>query len=152
MFDPTVGFEKIHPKEIDRIIVRRNDVVGKKEGVIGNPQEDATGLALSGGGIRSATFNLGIIQALQRHDVFKYIDYLSTVSGGGYIGSCLTWCMSKLRLEKPFGVKREDHSQTGGKVLAWLRNYGNYLAPGFGANIWILAGAVLTGTLSTCSS
>lgn len=48
------------------------------------------GLALSGGGIRSATFNLGIIQALYRSNLFSRLDYLSTVSGGGYIGSCLS--------------------------------------------------------------
>ena len=49
------------------------------------------GLALSGGGIRSATFSLGVLQALAKHDVLKKMDYLSTVSGGGYIGSSLSW-------------------------------------------------------------
>ncbi len=52
------------------------------------------GLALSGGGIRSATFNLGILQALSRLGVLPYVDYLSTVSGGGYIGSCLSSLLS----------------------------------------------------------
>jgi len=49
-----------------------------------------SGIALSGGGIRSATFNLGVLQALASLDVLKEFDYLSTVSGGGYIGSWLT--------------------------------------------------------------
>ena len=44
-----------------------------------------SGLALSGGGIRSATFNLGVLQALNRFRVLGF-DYLSTVSGGGYTG------------------------------------------------------------------
>lgn len=48
------------------------------------------GLALSGGGIRSATFNLGLLQALAELRLLSRIDYLSTVSGGGYIGSWLT--------------------------------------------------------------
>jgi hypothetical protein len=48
--------------------------------------QDLVGLALSGGGVRSASFNLGLIQALDRHGVFAQIDYLSTVSGGGFIG------------------------------------------------------------------
>ena len=48
------------------------------------------GLALSGGGIRSATFNLGILQALARHKLLRRVDYLSTVSGGGYIGGWFT--------------------------------------------------------------
>lgn len=51
--------------------------------------EDDVGLALSGGGIRSATFCLGLLRALGRAGKIPYIDYLSTVSGGGYIGSFL---------------------------------------------------------------
>jgi predicted acylesterase/phospholipase RssA len=47
------------------------------------------GLALSGGGIRSATFNLGLLQALFKFNFLKKVDYLSTVSGGGYIGTFL---------------------------------------------------------------
>jgi hypothetical protein len=48
------------------------------------------GLAFSGGGIRSATFNLGVIQGLARHCLLSRFDYLSTVSGGGYIGGWLS--------------------------------------------------------------
>jgi hypothetical protein len=48
------------------------------------------GLAFSGGGIRSATFNLGLLQSLCNQGVLENVDYLSTVSGGGYIGSCMT--------------------------------------------------------------
>ena len=46
----------------------------------------SSGLALSGGGVRSAAFCLGALQALNEADVLKKVDYLSTVSGGGYIG------------------------------------------------------------------
>src|SRR4051812_5101251 len=65
------------------------------------------GLTLSGGGIRSATFSLGVLQALAKASapplvdgaagesaaktpLLKIFDYLSTVSGGGYIGSFFT--------------------------------------------------------------
>lgn len=49
-------------------------------------------LCLSGGGIRSASFGLGVIGALARRGVLGKFDYLSTVSGGGYVGSWLsTW-------------------------------------------------------------
>jgi len=48
------------------------------------------GLAFSGGGIRSATFNLGMIQALAECRLLSKFHYLSTVSGGGYIGSWLS--------------------------------------------------------------
>src|ERR1700754_5168245 len=44
-----------------------------------------SGICFSGGGIRSATFNLGILQGLATIDRLKCFDYLSTVSGGGYI-------------------------------------------------------------------
>ncbi len=47
------------------------------------------GLSLSGGGIRSASFNLGVLQALAQQKLISNLDYLSTVSGGGYIGSWL---------------------------------------------------------------
>jgi hypothetical protein len=52
------------------------------------------GLALSGGGLRSATLNLGVLQALARRRVLPQFDYLSTVSGGGYIGCALSSLLS----------------------------------------------------------
>lgn len=52
--------------------------------------EPYVGLALSGGGIRSATFALGVLEALKDYRLLKRIDYLSTVSGGGFIGSWLS--------------------------------------------------------------
>lgn len=52
-------------------------------------QAPAIGVALSGGGIRSATFSLGLLQALAEHKRLPHVDYLSTVSGGGYAGSFL---------------------------------------------------------------
>lgn len=56
----------------------------------GGPIMNATALAFSGGGIRSATFCLGISQVLARRKLFKEFDYMSTVSGGGYFGSFLS--------------------------------------------------------------
>src|SRR4029434_5745535 len=47
-------------------------------------------LCFSGGGIRSATFGLGVLQALARSGLLPRFDYLSTVSGGGYLGSWLS--------------------------------------------------------------
>jgi hypothetical protein len=54
------------------------------------PGHDAVGLALSGGGIRSATFCLGVVQVLAKRGLLEDVDFLSTVSGGGYTGSFLT--------------------------------------------------------------
>ena len=57
------------------------------------PDADAAslvGLAISGGGIRSATFNLGLLQAFAQLGVLRQVNYLSTVSGGGYVGGFWT--------------------------------------------------------------
>lgn len=58
-------------------------------------RDNLTGICISGGGIRSATLGLGMIQAFIREGVMKRFDYMSTVSGGGYIGSCLSSLLSK---------------------------------------------------------
>lgn len=64
---------------------------------IGEPvsRDNLTGICISGGGIRSATLGLGMIQAFIRAGVMKRFDYMSTVSGGGYIGSCLSSLLSR---------------------------------------------------------
>ena len=49
-----------------------------------------TALALSGGGIRSSTLNLGIVQVLDKIGLFQCLDYISTVSGGGYLGGSIS--------------------------------------------------------------
>src|SRR4029450_6899947 len=50
---------------------------------------DGLGFGLSGGGIRSPTFCLGVFQALAEATLMRRIDFVSTVSGGGYFGSFL---------------------------------------------------------------
>ena len=89
-----------------------------------------TGLAFSGGGIRSATFNLGILQALAELKLLRQFDYLSCVSGGGYIGGWLSAfihrkCEGKVELA-------EEQLKTGGEenpAIRFLRSYSNYLTP-----------------------
>lgn len=54
-----------------------------------NPCNDLVGLALSGGGMRSGVFSLGVVQALARHQFLEDVDYMSTVSGGAYLGASL---------------------------------------------------------------
>ncbi len=66
------------------------------------PRDSLIGLAFSGGGIRSATFNLGVIQALARARLLHYFDYISTVSGGGYIGS---WLMAWMHHQQ-IGIRK----------------------------------------------
>ncbi len=67
-----------------------SDPTELKKYELGNENEITVGLALSGGGIRSASFALGVVQAFIEQEeknikmpFNKLFDYLSTVSGGG---------------------------------------------------------------------
>lgn len=64
-------------------------------------EAELTALCFSGGGIRSATFGLGIVQALANNSLLSKFDYLSTVSGGGYLGS---WLSAWILREKIFST------------------------------------------------
>jgi hypothetical protein len=104
------------------------------------------GLAISGGGIRSATFALGVLQAVAHFKLLRRIDYLSTVSGGGYIGSWLSaWLrreQSVANVELQLAPSRVDESDAARRPLPpgfvvddepetihHLRAYSDYLAP-----------------------
>lgn len=87
--------DAIKKAEMDYIRQRRGECVDSTENTTQKANDaPLVGLALSGGGIRSATFSLGIMQALVARGLLRKVDYLSTVSGGGYIGSALTWLLS----------------------------------------------------------
>src|SRR6476660_300587 len=97
---------------------------------------EAIGLALSGGGVRSAAVCLGALQALNHNNALRNVDYLSTVAGGGYIGCSLTSTMTKSGGEFVFG---NQPSNPAGRPLGQeisdtdavghIRNYSNYLIP-----------------------
>ncbi len=112
----------VHAQE--RTAIREPD--GRNDG----PYRPLTGLAFSGGGIRSATFNLGIIQALAELRLLRQFDYLSCVSGGGYIGG---WLSAFIHLKCNGRVEdAEDKLKTGGEenpAIRFLRSYSNYLTP-----------------------
>jgi predicted acylesterase/phospholipase RssA len=96
-------------------------------------QADLWGLCLSGGGIRSATFALGLIQSLAAVKLLPRFHYLSTVSGGGYIGSRLSsW--AHRHPEGIDGVVKDLNQPPEGKrieadPLWYLRSYTSYLNP-----------------------
>jgi hypothetical protein len=120
-----------------------------------------TALCISGGGIRSATFALGVIQRLARfrcqdgkaedRSLLEQFDYLSTVSGGGYIGS---WLSAYARrsdqgigaVAKAIAERRPPPDAPEPPPLRHLRSYSNYLTPRLGllsADTWALAGTYL---------
>src|SRR5262249_12984292 len=89
------SFERVLGHELAVVEELRKRVPGYKQKFQGATSfqkahdGELLGLAFSGGGIRSATFNLGVLQALAKLNMLHCFDYLSTVSGGGYIGSWL---------------------------------------------------------------
>jgi len=85
-----------------------------------------TGVARSGGGISSASVGLGALQAMHAYAGIEGIDYLSTVSGGGYIGCSLTAAMQKMEGEFPF-TNPGNYDDT--VSVRHIRDYSNYLIP-----------------------
>lgn len=118
-------------------------------------------LCLSGGGIRSATFSLGVIQGLARAGWLPYFHYLSTVSGGGYIGGWLSAWIRRAGFESVVaGLCAHRAAGAAGSVVGpagnpepspvkWLRAYSNYLSPrvGFSADFWALLAVMLRNLL-----
>lgn len=135
----------------------------------GNPAEgrpgQLVGCGLSGGGIRSATFSLGVFQGLARQPgLLGKIDFLSTVSGGGYFGAFLGRLFSRdyidgssdvedvlqakhsARAEAKGGEQEERKAKFKPRVLGFLRENARYLSPN-GAGDEILAGAAVLRNL-----
>ena len=86
--------------------------------------ESGIGICCSGGGIRSAAFNLGALQALDEADVLRRADHLSAVSGGSYIASAYA-VTSRYSDEKALAGQRPY--APGSPEEAWVRNHCSYL-------------------------
>jgi Patatin-like phospholipase len=106
-------------------------------------QKNRWALCLSGGGIRSATFALGVLEGLAANGVLNRFDYLSTVSGGGYIGSWLSaWCSNKRNgtfRTVVDSLERAAKQNAERSPIRHLRSYSNYLTPKLGilsADTW----------------
>jgi hypothetical protein len=122
-----------------------------------NPPETETplsALCLSGGGIRSATFNLGVIQALARAGLLGKFDYLSSVSGGGYIASWLRSWIHRQGRETVLAElgQRKDVNPLNPepRPVDHLREFSNYLTPKLGlfsADTWTLAAIIIRNLL-----
>ncbi len=132
------------------------------------------GICFSGGGIRSATLNLGILQGLAGLGKLENFDYLSSVSGGGYIHEWLAaWIKreeKKLQEEDVLGNPPAQYDVGDGfksvksqlvpvpsdqthpihpDPIRWLRRYSNYLTPQkgfFTADTWVAIAIWLRNT------
>lgn len=89
---------------------------------------ERSGLCLSGGGIRSATFSLGVLQSLASLGLLDRFHFLSTVSGGGYIGGWLSAWIARAGLDTVLKELPPGHHQEPEEIRR-LRAYSNYLAP-----------------------
>jgi hypothetical protein len=137
------SLQKIHSIRLDAIY----QCIHKKK---------PTALCFSGGGIRSGTFALGLLQGLARHNLLKQFHYLSTVSGGGYIGSWLSAWIHR----HPTGLSgvTTDLANTtpASKVdpdrepIRFLRRYSSFITPKVGflsADTWTFVAIYLRNLL-----
>src|SRR2546425_7871993 len=128
-----------------KTILNLEEVLQEERQALGaSPDEKLSALCLSGGGIRSATFGLGVLQGLAKFGLLPQFHYVSTVSGGGYIGGWLSAWISR-DPEGAAGVSSKLSAPSTSGVdpecaqLQWLRNFSNYLNPKLGllsADTW----------------
>ena len=132
------------------------------------------GICFSGGGIRSATFNLGVPQGLAKMGALDHFDYLSSVSGGGYIHEWLAAWIKREEQEQqrlaPVATPPKTYTPGMGfrevqkrlvplpsdkdspahpEPIRWLRRYSNYLTPQkglFTADTWVAIAIWLRNT------
>ncbi len=126
--------------ELQQILELEQEVIAQRKAAAGSTETGVVGLALSGGGIRSATFCFGVLQVLERKGFMKHVDFLSTVSGGGYTGSAYSaWRLRQVLASKtPADIGydtihvRRSPPRAWDELLPHLRKFSNYLAPNLG--------------------
>lgn len=121
----------------------------KASEITDGPITDTVGLALSGGGIRSATFCLGVAQVLADKKLFRDFDIMSTVSGGGYIGAFIS---RRLRSNTLANAVDQDANSPIGNAdgpdtpeVSYLRKRAAYLSMETSWATFVAAGRILAG-------
>jgi TIR domain len=136
--DPGSPEAAINASESDEVRQRRETSSVETESGL-----NAVGLALSGGGIRSATFCLGVTQVLAEKGLLRAVDFLSTVSGGGYTGSFLTRRIGEgASLDDVAGPRGPDP-----EPVRYLRQNAKFLAARTLKESWSMVTATLAGML-----
>ncbi len=148
--------EEVLPAELEAIAARR-EVAGVEsasrvgDGAPGpSVARDLVGLCLSGGGIRSAAFNLGVLQAMHRYGLLRHVDYLSTVSGGGWIGSALQTLLREPGAPFPF-EGAEAGAGHEAPAVSHLRDRSAALLPSGMFGRVVIAAALLRGQIATAA-
>lgn len=149
------AYREGYPEELsgaeEKLVKISREARGRKPVAV--PIKNCVGAGLSGGGIRSATFCLGMFQGLATLKMLAHFDFVSTVSGGGYFGSFYTRLFLRKEVKSfsyveetfahcPPDDKKQDKDSYQRNIINWLRENGRYLSPQ-GSGDLLLAGAVL---------
>lgn len=98
--------------------------------------EQLSAICLSGGGIRSAAFSLGVVQTLAEKGLLTGFDYLSTVSGGGYLGAFLQrWILGRSADDGDEAEVQRQLAESLAKTppqITQLREDSNFITPQLG--------------------
>ncbi|MBZ9655301.1 patatin-like phospholipase family protein [Phyllobacterium lublinensis] len=145
----SVGFDQVLLGEYQAITERRQALgisVIPSFGESRSIPREIFGVALSGGGVRSACFCLGALQALDRYKLIPRIDYLSTVSGGGYIGASMVSALTRSNGEFPFAVAEQENGDVrDNEPVSHIRDHSRYLAPKGLSDLLLTVAVVLRG-------
>lgn len=137
-FENGLSLEEYKRRNKGRSKIREDLLKSIREKLHEKPEnKKPTALCFSGGGIRSAIFNLGVLQGLAKHGLLNKFDYLSTVSGGGYIGSWLSaWIKRDAggidSIQEKLNPKNYTAHEVEPKEITHLRSYSNYMSPRLG--------------------
>ncbi|HEX8714201.1 MAG TPA: hypothetical protein VF706_01425, partial [Solirubrobacteraceae bacterium] len=136
--------------EVERLRLRRRylfsgyrpEPLPSHQGPVEPPADGRIGICCSGGGIRSAAFNLGALQRLQAAGVLKRAAYLAAVSGGSYIAAAFAMVR-----KASIGATGDDSGagllleqppfHPGSPEEQYLRNRSDYLAPDGMAKLYL---------------
>jgi predicted acylesterase/phospholipase RssA len=149
------------PKDFPYVFANEIKVINERRRKFGRPEistddvklstdHELVGLALSGGGVRCAAFCMGALQGLDSARLINRLDFLSTVSGGGYIGSAMTLAMSKDDGKFPFDPANSYDGET--RHTKHIRDNSRYLVPNGLRSVpvfaaiylrWLLSGALI---------
>ena len=140
--------EPVRGKE--SVLEYEKNFLKEKQAGTKRPPRALCGLALSGGGMRSATFNLGLLQGLHQLKLLGMFDYLATVSGGGYTGGFWSaWRHHAPKQQEPQLFPTADDRSRGAHLreVRHLREFSNFLRPRMGL-LSPDTGRMMTATLS----
>jgi len=148
----TITLEMLRSEEWRHIAARRVAAKVATKDDSEKPPHDLVGLSLSGGGVRSSMFSTGVLQGLHKIGLLKHVDYLATVSGGGFIGGFLTSQYQEQErrkkkkgkaqsLDELFPLKQDGEGQNS--AVNQLTKSGGYLSGPTELTLRVATGVVL---------